>query len=141
MRARRSSSDMSGRKTTMVSYWRRPGGHCGSSFSSTAVAEPLEDRGSLSPSNPPSKKEPEKSRVRARTERRLLGFAGNDRRRLLRIEIEKTEGERKANEEEERDRLDVRLREDKDAMEMEEERERVAEEVFWCCLFDDRRNG
>lgn len=36
VKVRRSSSDISGRSTTIVSYLRRPGGHCGSSLSSTS---------------------------------------------------------------------------------------------------------
>ncbi|KAF7810531.1 reverse transcriptase [Senna tora] len=52
-----------GLKTAIVSYCLSPGGHCGSSFSSTAVnLVPAEVESSSDP-NPPSKKEPEKSRV------------------------------------------------------------------------------
>lgn len=36
MKATRSSSEMLGRKMTMVSYWRRPGGHSGSSLLSVS---------------------------------------------------------------------------------------------------------
>lgn len=61
----------------MVSYCRRPGGHCGSSFSSSAAAaaaaefpeDPPSATATLSSSSLPlSKKEPEKSSVRARME-------------------------------------------------------------------------
>jgi len=72
--ARRSSSDMSGLKTTMVSYCLSPGGHCGSSFSSTAVNPVPGIIGSSPEPNPPSKKEPEKSRVSALTEKLFLLF-------------------------------------------------------------------
>ena len=54
----------------MVSYWRSPGGHCGSSFSSVAPATATAvdtDPASPSPSLPLSKKDPEKSRAMART--------------------------------------------------------------------------
>lgn len=64
VRLSRSSSDMSGLKTVIVSYLRRPGGHWGSSLSSTAVTpEPGVIGGSSSPPNPPSKNDPEKSKV------------------------------------------------------------------------------
>ena len=62
VRPRRSSSDMSGLKTAIVSYCRRPGGHWGSGLSSRAV-ETEGEVGSSSEPNPPSKKVPEKSRA------------------------------------------------------------------------------
>lgn len=58
---------MSGLKTTIVSYGLSPGGHCGSSFSSTAVNPGPGVIGSSSDPSPPSKNEPEKSRVWALT--------------------------------------------------------------------------
>lgn len=63
VRLRRSSSDISGLKTTIVSYLRSPGGHWGSSFSSIAMDDPGMIGGSSSPLNPPSKNVPEKSKV------------------------------------------------------------------------------
>ncbi|KAL4592732.1 hypothetical protein LXL04_005736 [Taraxacum kok-saghyz] len=64
VRDSRSSSDMSGLKTAIVSYCLKPGGHWGSSFSSIAVAtDPDELLRSSSPPNPPSKNVPEKSRI------------------------------------------------------------------------------
>lgn len=79
VRARRSSSVMSGRSTAMVSYCLRPGGHCGSSFSSRAAAAAADEPEIPPPLAPPpvssssllplSKKEPEKSSVMERTER------------------------------------------------------------------------
>lgn len=72
-----SSSDISGLKTAIVSYCLSPGGHWGSSFSSTAVAKPTPpvDGGSSSFPNPPlSKKEPEKSRVWALIDKDPGGF-------------------------------------------------------------------
>ena len=64
VRASLSSSDMSGLKTTIVSYCRSPGGHWGSSLSSKAVMpDPGWDGGSSSEPSPPSKNEPEKSNV------------------------------------------------------------------------------
>lgn len=66
--ASRSSSDMSGRRTAMVSYWRSPGGHWGSTLSSTAVKPvPGGEAGSSSETKPPSKNVPEKSSVWALT--------------------------------------------------------------------------
>lgn len=59
---------MSGLKTAIVSYCLSPGGHCGSSFSSTAVNPGPGEIGSSSDPNPPPKNEPEKSRVWALTE-------------------------------------------------------------------------
>lgn len=64
-----SSSDMSGLRTAIVSYGRSPGGHCGSSLSSRAVKpRTAEDGGSPSDPNPPSKNDPEKSKLWALTE-------------------------------------------------------------------------
>lgn len=63
VRASLSSSDISGLNTAIVSYCLSPGGHCGSSFSSTAVKPGPAEVGSSSEPNPPSKNEPEKSRV------------------------------------------------------------------------------
>lgn len=60
----------------MVSYWRNPGGHCGSSLSSSATTaaaeEPIEESAPSS-SRPPSKKDPEKSNVWERTENERVG--------------------------------------------------------------------
>ena len=64
---------MSGLRTAIVSYCRRPGGHSGSSLSSTAARPgPGGDGGSSSDTIPPSKNEPEKSRVWAFTESSVL---------------------------------------------------------------------
>lgn len=70
VRASLSSSDMSGLRTTIVSYFRSPGGHWGSSLSSRAAANPVPGGagGSSSDPNPPSKKELENSRVWAFTD-------------------------------------------------------------------------
>lgn len=68
VRASLSSSDISGLKTTIVSYCRSPGGHWGSSLSSKAVKpDPDWEGGSSSEPIPPSKNEPEKSKVWAFT--------------------------------------------------------------------------
>lgn len=68
VRDSRSSSDISGLKTAIVSYCLSPGGHCGSSFSSTELNPGPGALGSSSDPNPPPKKEPEKSRVCAWTQ-------------------------------------------------------------------------
>ena len=75
--ASRSSSDMSGLKTIIVSYCLRPGGHWGSSFSSTPVKPgPPGEEGSSSEPKPPSKNESEKSRVWALMENPLSFLFG-----------------------------------------------------------------
>lgn len=84
IRARRSSSVMSGRSTAMVSYRRRPGGHCGSSLSPRGAAAENAEGPPPSSSPPPSKKEPKKSSVSARIESvrreiRALGDGWKDR--------------------------------------------------------------
>lgn len=67
MSARRSSSDISGLKTTMDSYCLSPGGHCGSGFSSTGGKPITGVSGSSPEPSPPSKNELVKSRVCALT--------------------------------------------------------------------------
>lgn len=105
MRASLSSSDMSGLKTIIVSYCLNPGGHCGSSLSSIAVAVPTDPGGtdvgsSSEPNPPPSKNEPEKSRVCALTvrETELLFFLCKMRdfafvRKVLRLRVKEKRGE------------------------------------------------
>lgn len=105
MRASLSSSDMSGLKTIIVSYCLNPGGHCGSSLSSIAVAVPTDPGGtdvgsSSEPNPPPSKNEPEKSMVCALTvrETELLFFLCKMRdfafvRKVLRLRVKEKRGE------------------------------------------------
>lgn len=105
MRASLSSSDMSGLKTIIVSYCLNPGGHCGSSLSSIAVAVPTDPGGtdvgsSSEPNPPPSKNEPEKSMVCALTvrETELLFFLCKRRdfafvRKVLRLRAKEKRGE------------------------------------------------